>query len=116
MNTQPIRRFAPVLTLAVGIAGTAQPARAQDTPLATAKDLYSAARYDEALAMLNGLRPQETGNANNLRSIEQYRSLCLLALGRGSEAEAAISAVIGPDRVRAESDLLGTASSLAASP
>jgi TonB family protein len=74
----------------------AAPVRAQD-PLTAARDLYAAARYDEALAMLNGLRPQETANSANLRSIEQYRSLCLLALGRGTEAEAAIAAVVASD-------------------
>jgi TonB family protein len=66
-------------------------------PIATARDLYSSARYDEALALLNGLRPQEQGNTANLRSIEQYRSLCLLALGRTAEAEVAIAAVVAAD-------------------
>jgi TonB family protein len=47
--------------------------------------------------MLNGLRPQETANSANLRSIEQYRSLCLIALGRGAEAETAIAAVVASD-------------------
>src|SRR5262245_23369393 len=75
----------------------AAPALAQDSPLAAARDLYSSARYDEALAMLNGLRPQETANPVNLRSIDQYRSLCLLALGRGAEAEAAIASVVASD-------------------
>jgi hypothetical protein len=79
------------------LAGWATSAAAQDGPLAMARDLYSSARYDEALAMLNGLRPQENGNLANLRSIEQYRSLCLLALGRGTEAEAAIAAVVAAD-------------------
>jgi TonB family protein len=73
------------------------PAVAQEGPLATARDLYASARYDEALAMLNGLKPQESANSVNLRSIEQYRSLCLLALGRGTEAEAAIAAVVASD-------------------
>ena len=62
-----------------------------------ARDLYASARYDEALAMLNGVRQQESGNPINLRSIEQYRSLCLLALGRGAEAEAAIAVVVASD-------------------
>ncbi len=75
----------------------AAPAAAQDGPLAAARDLYASARYDEALAMLNGLRPQESGNAAAMRSIEQYRSLCLLALGRSAEAEAAIAAVVASD-------------------
>ena len=70
---------------------------AQDGPLDVARDLYASARYDEALAMLNDVRQQESGNPINLRSIEQYRSLCLLALGRGAEAEAAIAVVVASD-------------------
>ena len=57
-------------------------------PLNTAKDLYASARYDEALNVLNGLR---LGEAVDRRTVEQYRSLCLLALGRASEAESAIA-------------------------
>jgi TonB family protein len=85
-----------LVTLALGFT-LATPARAQDGPLAAARDLYVSARYDEALAVLNGLRPQESNNPANLRSIEQYRSLCLLALGRSAEAEAAIAAVVASD-------------------
>jgi tetratricopeptide (TPR) repeat protein len=73
----------------------AAPAVAQDQ-LAAARELYASARYDEALALLNGLRP-DGSNTTELRSIEQYRSLCLLALGRGTEAEAAIAAVVAAD-------------------
>ena len=72
-------------------------AQQESGPIATARDLYASARYDEALALLNGLRPQEQGNTTNLRSIEQYRSLCLLALGRTAEAEVAIAAVVASD-------------------
>jgi tetratricopeptide (TPR) repeat protein len=82
-----------VFGLAVALAG---PALAQG-PLEVARDLYASARYDEALAMLNGVRQQESANPINLRSIEQYRSLCLLALGRGAEAEAAIAVVVASD-------------------
>ena len=81
-------------SLAAGLAATAH---AQGGPLDVARDLYASARYDEALAMLNGVRQQESGNPTNLRSIEQYRSLCLLALGRGAEAEAAIAVVVASD-------------------
>jgi TonB family protein len=35
--------------------------------------------------------------ASDRKSIEQYRSLCLLALGRGAEAENAIAAVVNAD-------------------
>ncbi|HEX6975529.1 MAG TPA: energy transducer TonB [Vicinamibacterales bacterium] len=64
-------------------------------PLAAARDLYASARYDEALAVLNGLRPDDA--VPDRKSVEQYRSLCLLALGRGTEAEAAIAAVVTVD-------------------
>ena len=64
----------------------------------TARDLYASARYDEALAVLNDVRPADGAAANvDRKSIEQYRSLCLLALGRGSEAESAIAAVVTAD-------------------
>ncbi len=92
------RTVLSVLSLtAVLAAGRATPALAQEGPLAVARDLYASARYDEALAMLNGVRQQESANPVNLRSIEQYRSLCLLALGRGTEAEAAIAVVVASD-------------------
>src|SRR5215212_575505 len=82
------------------VAALAGPARAgqreADNPLAAARDLYASARYDEALAVLNGLQPADRGGADR-KSIEQYRSLCLLALGRGSEAESAIAAVVTAD-------------------
>ena len=66
-------------------------------PLSAARDLYASARYDEALAVLNGMRPSPDEAAPDRKSIEQYRSLCLLALGRGPEAEAAIAAVVTVD-------------------
>ncbi len=95
------RRFGNLVIVALtGLTlGTLLPAplQAQEGPIATARDLYASARYDEALQLLNGLRPQEQGNTANLRSIEQYRSLCLLALGRSAEAEVAIAAVVASD-------------------
>jgi TonB family protein len=78
----------------------AAPAHAQlrdgrENPLTAARDLYASARYDEALAVLSGL-PSDVV-ATDRKSIEQYRSLCLLALGRSTEAESAIAAVITAD-------------------
>lgn len=74
----------------------AAPAAAQLNPasLGAAKDLYASARYDEALNVLNTLR---LGESVDRKSVEQYRSLCLLALGRASEAESAIAAVVTAD-------------------
>ena len=82
------------------VMGMALPAAAQfdgsspPGPLNAAKDLYASARYDEALSVLNGLR---IGEAVDRKSVEQYRSLCLIALGRSSEAETAIAAVVTAD-------------------
>jgi hypothetical protein len=69
-------------------------AQTDPNPLAAARDLYASARYDEALAVLNAMRPAES---TDRKSVEQYRSLCLLALGRGTEAEGAIAAVVTAD-------------------
>jgi len=69
--------------------------RAQDSgDLATARDLYASAAYDDALAMLNRLRSIDHPVGQQLRTIEQYRAFCLLALGRASDAEQAIAAMI----------------------
>lgn len=65
--------------------------------ITAARELYASARYDEALAVLNGLRPTDASQPSDRKTIEQYRSLCLLALGRGDEAEAAIAAVVTAD-------------------
>lgn len=64
--------------------------------VAAARDLYASARYDEALAVLDGLLGGER-STSELKLIEQYRSLCLLALGRDDEAEAAIASVVTAD-------------------
>lgn len=84
------------------VVALASPAHAQlregrDNPFSAARDLYASARYDEALAVLNGLQPTTDGGGSDRKSIEQYRSLCLLALGRGTEAESAIAAVVTAD-------------------
>ena len=89
-----------ILVTASLVVAFAAPAHAQlrdgrENPLTAARDLYASARYDEALAVLNGLPSDAV--ASDRKSIEQYRSLCLLALGRGSEAESAIAAVVTAD-------------------
>jgi hypothetical protein len=91
------KRILASLVATMCLAGPAAAAQSDTNPLAAARDLYASARYDEALAVLNGLKPNEPDTAVDRKSIEQYRSLCLLALGRGSEAETAIAAVITAD-------------------
>ena len=67
-----------------GRATTASPLAGSIT---AARELYAAARYDASPETLPADR----------KAIEQYRSLCLLALGRAQEAEAAIAAVVRVD-------------------
>jgi hypothetical protein len=94
MMTRIFATLSFIAALAVPV--MAQQRDGRDNPIAAARDLYASARYDEALAVLNTLKPADDG-ATDRKSIEQYRSLCLLALGRGPEAEAAIAAVVTAD-------------------
>jgi TonB-like protein len=81
-----------VVTCAVAIA-VAVNAAAQN-PLTAARELYSAAAYEDALKLLNGLRGPEQRGAEDGHIIEQYRAFCLLALGRNAEAESAIESLV----------------------
>jgi hypothetical protein len=68
-------------------------AHAQEGDLAAARELYASASYDDALAVLNRLRSSDHPPGQS-RAIEQYRALCLLALGRAADAQEAIEAVV----------------------
>lgn len=72
---------------------TAFPAAAADNTLATARELYAAAAYEDALVILNQLSEAAHG-PDEERAIQQYRAFCLLALGRNADAEQAIAAVV----------------------
>jgi hypothetical protein len=102
MKMRTLAMMCLVLTASVPV--RAQERDGRDNPLSAARNLYASARYDEALAVLNGL-PADAAGADR-KSVEQYRSLCLLALGRGPEAETAIEAVVTADPMfqPAESD------------
>ena len=65
---------------------------AQDS-INAARDLYTAAAYEDALVLLDRLRAA-AHRADDSRFIDQYRAFCLLALGRTPEAERAIEAVV----------------------
>src|SRR5207245_9922836 len=85
---------------------TAAAVRAQESgDLAAARDLYASAAYDDALAVLNRLRSTDHP-AGQSRAIGQYRASCLLALGRASDAEQAIEAVVAaePSYLPSDSD------------
>ena len=83
---------------------TAASVRAQESgDLAAARDLYASAAYDDALAVLNRLRAADHPPGQS-RAIEQYRAFCLLALGRASDAEQAIEAVVAAEPTYLPSD------------
>lgn len=74
--------------------------------LAAARDLYASAAYDDALTMLDGLT-SATKALDERQSIDLYRTLCLVALGRTSDADRAIEAMIQRDPLyRASADEL----------
>ncbi|PYR33670.1 MAG: hypothetical protein DMF93_24795, partial [Acidobacteria bacterium] len=76
-----------------GVVIVAPAARAQDSDIAAARDLYASAAYDDALALLNRLHASDRPPAE-AKIIEQYRAFCLLALGRAADADKAIEAVV----------------------
>jgi TonB family protein len=66
---------------------------AQDS-LTAAREMYASAEYDDALKLLDRLAatsPEEQ------QSIDLYRSLCLLAIGRNQDAERSIETIIARD-------------------
>lgn len=71
--------------------------------LTAARDLYSSAAYEDALSVLNRLRSAGV-RVEDGSSVEQYRALCLLALGRNAEAKDAIEAVVSADPLYRPSD------------
>ncbi len=88
------RQLKLVIPLLVVLMATA--AAAADESLSTARELYAAAAYEDALSMLNRLRLTELPAADK-RGIDQYRAFCLLALGRTTDAERAIEAVVSAE-------------------
>jgi hypothetical protein len=72
-------------------------AGAQDL-LANARTQYQAAAYDEALSTLQQLAANKASlSATDARDVEEYRFLCLLALGRKDEARTAMGVVVKSD-------------------
>jgi len=66
---------------------------AADTSLAAARDLYVSASYDDALAML-GTLSNGSKSVEERQSIDLYRTLCLFALGKTTEADRVIEAML----------------------
>ncbi len=74
---------------------SAATAAAQDDVLAPARDLYASAEYEEALTALGRLKAE--ASTTTLPEIDRYRALCLMALGRASEADKVIESIVTSD-------------------
>src|SRR5262245_66184390 len=70
---------------------------AQDS-LEAARQLYASAEYTSALTMLNALSATNSPREER-RAIALYRTLCLLAVGRGAEADRAIECIVTGERL-----------------
>ena len=70
------------------------PVYGQDT-ITSARELYFSASYEDALGVLSRL--DTSGPTPDRLSINQYKAYCLLALGKMTEAEQAIEAVVSAD-------------------
>ena len=66
---------------------------AADASLAAARDLYVSASYDDALAMLSSLS-NGSKNTEERQSIDLYRTLCLFALGKTTDADKVIEGML----------------------
>ena len=87
------RRLALSIVFAFSALVCAAPAANAQVSLVKAKELYSAANYDEALAMLNTLSARGD-NADDAAAVAMYRVLCLVAVGRSAEVDAAIDRLV----------------------
>jgi TonB family protein len=81
-------RFTLAALLIVAPAASAQDA------LGPVRDLYASAAYEEALTALGRMTPDAP--ASELE-IDRYRVLCLMALGRGTEADTVIESMVAAD-------------------
>jgi TonB family protein len=81
-----------ISALIVFFLASAGTASADDT-LASARELYASAAYEEALATLNRVRATGVPPTDAF-AVEEYRVFCLLALGRGPEAQQAIESLV----------------------
>jgi len=91
----PLRHAVVVILAAATVLAAAPRAHARET-LSSARDLYAAAAYTDALVVLDGLAALNPSR-DERQSIDLYRVLCLVALGRKTEAERAMEVMIVRD-------------------
>src|SRR5919198_1114624 len=84
---------AVVLLLSVAFSAKLAAAEGAVASLAAARDLYVSASYDDALTMLGSLAGPSR-SVEEQQSIDLYRTLCLVALGRAADADKVIEAML----------------------
>jgi hypothetical protein len=87
-----MRNTTCAVILLISIAFSARAYAAEGT-LAAARDLYVSASYDDALTMLGALAGG-TRSVEEQQSIDLYRTLCLVALGRTADADRVIEGML----------------------
>ena len=99
-----MRMNASVAACTVAVLLLSGPRLQAQESLEAARQLYASAEYTSALTMLNGLISSEVSREDR-RAIALYRTLCLLAVGRGAEADRSIEAMVSMDPLyRADAD------------
>jgi TonB family protein len=78
----------------------ASPAAGQ-TQMASVRELYAAASYEDALSALANVNGSDPATAIEA---EQYRALCLLAIGRQGEARASVRRIVEQDPLYAPAE------------
>ena len=76
-------------TIAAALFALAVAVSADAATFASAKTLYAAAAYEEALSEL-----ANADDGTDVDQIEQYRALCLIALGRTDEAARSLEQIV----------------------
>jgi hypothetical protein len=99
-----MRMNASVATCTIAVLLLSGPRLHAQDSLEAARQLYASAEYTSALTMLNALSSSDSSREER-RAIALYRTLCLLAVGRGAEAERAIESMVSADPLyRPEAD------------
>jgi tetratricopeptide (TPR) repeat protein len=78
--------------IVAGVMSVSVASASSDSRMAEAHRLYDDAKYAEALATLDQLAAEQP-----TPGIHQYRALCLIAIGKGPEAERAMSEIVALD-------------------
>lgn len=89
MSTAQPAALLLVLTLAAPVAH----ASALEGDLTAARELYASAAFEEALAALQGIAVADLPPVE-AATVHRYRAACLFALGRSTEAEGAMEAIV----------------------